>query len=553
MSVLNDTLSRAEEQLRSVGEGERALRLSGLRNSLLQSELRVVIFGEFNRGKSTLINALLGRLILPAKLIPTTGHVTRIVHAGIEEVRVQHVDGRRQTSGLDQLETFACLNREGLARDDIDSIEVGVNCSLLRDGVILMDTPGVNEQQAQTRRSRAAIAMADVVLMVLDARQLLCSHEQNLASDWLATALGKVVLLVVNFMNCLEDESDQAEIRSRLDRWCRAHLRARLGRYWFEVNARGALLHTQGSGPAPTDDFTTLRSALAHCTGEGRRKLQQYSRSGQILAEVREAIEDNARTLARLEDDAARVERERSARHQQLQDLARRFDVTARLRRSWLVAAAQSTLDEELDCLITNWFKGESETRLQQNASRWYGGRLTEAVRTIEKKASAALLDLADDSLGRPEPLTLGERLALNARLDVGLPTTIQVGDEAIGIGAGVGALLGTFFVPIPVLGTAVGVAVGAMFGKVFANVIGSIEPDYVAAYSAKAREKWTENARDVLNALNGQFDVRLGQMRRQAEEELERLACVSRNGEQGQRRRLAAQLDECRRLLEAN
>ncbi len=149
--------------------------------------------------------------------------------------------------------------------------------------------------------------------------------------------------------------------------------------------------------------------------------------------------------------------------------------------------------------------------------------------------------------------MTLGERLALNARLDVGSLKTFEVGDEATQIGAGVGAALGTIFLPIPLLGTAVGGVVGAVFGKVFANVVGSIEKDCVVAYSAKAREKWAENTRDVLAALHGQFDVRLVEMRREAEEELEQLACVSGSGEQAQRRRLAAQLDECLSLLEAN
>ena len=52
------------------------LRLRMLRESFDAPELRVVVFGEFSRGKSTLINALLGRSALPAKAMPTTGHVT---------------------------------------------------------------------------------------------------------------------------------------------------------------------------------------------------------------------------------------------------------------------------------------------------------------------------------------------------------------------------------------------------------------------------------------------------------------------------------------------
>ena len=52
----------------------------------------LVVFGEFNRGKSTLVNAILGRVVLLAKLVPTTGHVTTVLWGEEERVRVQFAD-----------------------------------------------------------------------------------------------------------------------------------------------------------------------------------------------------------------------------------------------------------------------------------------------------------------------------------------------------------------------------------------------------------------------------------------------------------------------------
>lgn len=198
---LSGALLKVEGHLLAIGENKNAQHFAELRASLNHPHLRVVIFGEFSRGKSTLINALLGRDVLKARLTPTTGHVTQISYGAREEVRVRMVGGRTETCSLDRLESFTSLNHENLARDDIELVEVVVNCPLLSNGAVLVDTPGVNDKEAQTRRAEHAITSADLVLMVLDARQLLNSGERGLAVDWLSKELGKPVVVVVNFMN----------------------------------------------------------------------------------------------------------------------------------------------------------------------------------------------------------------------------------------------------------------------------------------------------------------------------------------------------------------
>jgi hypothetical protein len=546
MRDVSADMFEVEEQLGAVGDQERARHLKELREATADPALRVVVFGEFNRGKSTLINALLGRLVLPAKLIPTTGHITRVVFGTTEEVRVRHAGGRLETCGLDRLDSFAALDRAGQAREDVEVIEVAVNAPLLRPGLVLVDTPGVKERDAQTRRARQAIATADLVLLVLDARQLLSSGERELAVDWLGRGLGKPVALVLNFLNLVE-EREHGEVRARLGHWCRQHLTSELGRAWFEVNARGALAHFLGLGPAPADDFTALLDALAACTGERRRRLQNRGRTGQLLAELREARAANAEVLGRLRTDAARVEEERAALRRDLEEQRRRFGADARARRDRLSTFALKALGDKLEALVTVWFAGEGKARLEEKAAGWYADKLAEAVALIEREADGALLELAGERLSRPGPLTVKERMMLEARLDVGTLPAVGASSTAIGVGAAIGAFVGTFVIPIPGIGT----PAGALLGGFLANRLGSKEPDYVAAYAAKARERWALDARKVRITLRGQYDARVEELKRRIDERLGQASPPPLPAELDQREALARALERCERELQ--
>jgi len=545
MNDFTNALYRAEQHLQRLSEHASSHRLMKLRIVLDHSDLRLIVFGEFNKGKSTLINAILGRPVLPAKLIPTTGQVTRIVFGQSERVRVRFVDGRTESHGLDQLATFSTLNHNGRARDDIESIVVAVNCPLLEDGLVLVDTPGVNDDDAQTRRARDAIALADLVFLMLDARQLLSTYEQELAADWLTKGLGKAVIPVVNFMNFIENSDDRQEIRRRLDGWCREHLQPELGRYWFEVDALGALKHALYGTAAPGDDFPALRAALVACQGNRRRALQDKSRRGQIRYELRKAQERNSHVLKRLRADAAQVEREREGLRRDLQELARRFNADARLRCAGACTAAQKTLDTNLDLLVTGWFGNESKERLAARASEWYQKKLMDAVRDVEKEGTKELLLLAGDHLGRPEPLTVREKMIRAAQLDVGELPTIAASSSDTAKWAVVGGIVGGIFGTVfggPGAGTAGGAALGAWLAREF----GQKEADYVAAYSAKAREQWAEDTRNVLEYLHSEFDTRVAELKQRIDQRLEEVRPQSSPVEVSRREALEGVLAQC-------
>lgn len=68
--------------------------LTALRERLRAARLRVLVVGEAKRGKSTLVNALLGREVLPTGVTPLTALPTTVTHGTGEAMEVAFTDGR---------------------------------------------------------------------------------------------------------------------------------------------------------------------------------------------------------------------------------------------------------------------------------------------------------------------------------------------------------------------------------------------------------------------------------------------------------------------------
>jgi len=104
--------------------------------------LEVAVVGEFKRGKSSLINALLGREVLPVGVLPLTA-VPTVLERGVPGCVVEFADGRRDAHHLAQVGRFVTEeanpgNALGVAR-----VVVRLPAPLLDQGVRLVDTPGV--------------------------------------------------------------------------------------------------------------------------------------------------------------------------------------------------------------------------------------------------------------------------------------------------------------------------------------------------------------------------------------------------------------------------
>ncbi|MGB3401799.1 MAG: dynamin family protein [Microcoleaceae cyanobacterium] len=159
----------------------------------LQSQkFRVAVVGEFSKGKSTILNALLGENIQPVRSIPCSGAVTVLRYGSQKRVICCYKDQRQEEISLDQYHEKAAISEaaamgsctEELANSEISEIVFEhPNLALCQYGVEIVDSPGLNEHPARTEITQTLLKDTDAVIFVTNASQLLSETERKLLQD----------------------------------------------------------------------------------------------------------------------------------------------------------------------------------------------------------------------------------------------------------------------------------------------------------------------------------------------------------------------------------
>jgi hypothetical protein len=271
----------AEQRVRAVlGEASRILGAP---------ETRVVFAGHFSSGKSSVINTLIGRPLLPSSRFPETG-VPCLLRSGAADklmvVPVSPADGARgaaltteQIAGAVKL-----IGKDGAHRAGVlatERLDVTLAAGPVPDGTVWVDSPGSNDTGAMNDRATAAAAAADVLVWVVNSRQPVSETEQDLLAAHLATHGPASVVFLVNAFLPEDSPRDWQEflaedmpvIASRI-----AHFvdTGTLGKSVVVMSARAAAASGSGYGADYGADFggahaRALVTSLSDGSGEGWR------------------------------------------------------------------------------------------------------------------------------------------------------------------------------------------------------------------------------------------------------------------------------------------
>jgi Dynamin family len=151
-------------------------RLRRAKERLLADHVRVVVAGEFKKGKSMLVNGIVGAPACPVLDDLATAVPTVVRHAETPSVTlIRQLDGgatQRTAAPLDDLARYATESGNPGNRERLTQIEVGLPSGLLGGGLVLVDTPGVGGlSSTHAAATMTTLPAADAVLLVSDASQ----------------------------------------------------------------------------------------------------------------------------------------------------------------------------------------------------------------------------------------------------------------------------------------------------------------------------------------------------------------------------------------------
>jgi len=415
LAALREVAQLAED----AGADSLARRLTVERIAHLEEErFHLVVLGEFNHGKTTFVNALLGAAVLPAGVTPTTAVIHHIVHGTSPGAAVVSADGSRTELTMSELSDFVVGGKA--AREDVRYVEVRHPAPLLAGGVVLVDTPGVNDLNlSRAEITYSYIPRADAVLFLLDAGQILKESERAFLEQKLLAASRDKVLFVVNKIDLLTPGEREEALAYATANLARLVPSPRI----YAISAQRALAGDRaGGGLAPfLDDLSKFladergRILLDNALEEGLRTAETLRRSLEV--QRRALALDSAdleRRLRGLESDlehsgSAASERERRVRERLagVKALVRRETVEfgerfARALPAEIEAGKSDELKKYLPGFIEERFRSFADQQAEDIAAR-LEAVAEEAIAFLEEDARASASRLTE-TLGPASP-----------------------------------------------------------------------------------------------------------------------------------------------------
>jgi GTP-binding protein EngB required for normal cell division len=181
----------------------------------------VAVFGRFKAGKSSFLNHLAGRAVLPIGVLPLTAIVTRLRYGPAERAAVRFLDGTTKSIPLDDIGLYVGENENPRNSRQVAGVEVELPALQSFAPLEFVDTPGLGS--AFTHNTEAALHWLPNVgaaLVAVSADAPLSERDLDLLEQ-LRRHTPKIALLLTKAD--LLSESQRSEVREFLRRQLAEH------------------------------------------------------------------------------------------------------------------------------------------------------------------------------------------------------------------------------------------------------------------------------------------------------------------------------------------
>ena len=156
----------------------------------------VAILGQFKAGKSSFINSLIEKPILPIGVIPVTTVITRLRYGQREQAMVTYFDGTRTEIGLEELGEFISEAKNPANSKNVDVVDIELPSLEGYAGLRLVDTPGMGSVlKYHMELSQNWLPEVGAAILAVSADRPLSDHDLDLIED-LTQHTPRIILLL---------------------------------------------------------------------------------------------------------------------------------------------------------------------------------------------------------------------------------------------------------------------------------------------------------------------------------------------------------------------
>lgn len=230
---LADLLGASSDVISYLNMSQFQATLDKLQEKVGNDTFKIMVVGTFKNGKSTFINSILGEEILPAYSIPCTAVINEVKYGEKKKAvlyfrdplprdlpkelatRAQEhirIHGGRAVPPMeipyDEIEDYVVIPMgkdasEMLLESPYEKVELFWPLELLKNGVEIIDSPGLNEHATRTRVTMEYLSNADAILMVLNAQALCSESEMQFVENDLKAQGFVDPFFIVNRFDCI--------------------------------------------------------------------------------------------------------------------------------------------------------------------------------------------------------------------------------------------------------------------------------------------------------------------------------------------------------------
>lgn len=211
--ILNDAIASVSSSMVQSQKGKKIAEIKKSLDAIAQNPTTILVCGEFKRGKSTFVNALIGRKVCPTDTDICTSTVTCIKYG--EKVKATRLYGdfsnlKTQEIDFDDIERYTVGSAEEI--DNTVCIEIELPLPELQNGLTIIDTPGVGGLDPRhAALTNFFLPRADITLFMTDVNEPLTTTELDYFKNKVLQ-YARYNAVIVNKAD-LKDERQVEEIR----------------------------------------------------------------------------------------------------------------------------------------------------------------------------------------------------------------------------------------------------------------------------------------------------------------------------------------------------